>query len=210
VTPIFSTAVSSSVRKAVTSIYRKRRLVMFGEYVPLSHWLPFLKYLTPITGGFTPGTRAVPFEMTNLNVRVSVLICFEDIFPQLAREYVDDDTDFLVNLTNNGWFGEGAAQWQHGAAAAFRAIENGLPLVRCSNNGLTCWIDSRGRMHDVLEDGERGIYGPGFETVQIPTLFPGEKRAPTFYRRHGDWFGWGCVVFAAAKLVAVRIRKARQ
>ena len=72
-----------------------------------------------------------------------MLICFEDIFPHLAREYAEDDTDFLVNLTNNGWFGEGAAQWQHAAGALFRAVENGLPLIRCSNNGLTCWVDSR-------------------------------------------------------------------
>ena len=103
--------------------YKKQNLVIFGEYVPLTKWLPFLKHLTPITGGFTPGDRPVPFELGDLKVKVSVLICFEDVFPQLARGYVDDDTDFLVNLTNDGWFGEGAAQWQHGAAALFRAVK---------------------------------------------------------------------------------------
>ena len=65
-------------------------------------------------------------------MKTATLICFEDMFPFLARESADDDTDFLVNLTNNGWFGESAAQWQHAAGALFRAVENGLPLIRCS------------------------------------------------------------------------------
>ncbi|PYJ61568.1 MAG: hypothetical protein DME24_06155 [Verrucomicrobia bacterium] len=77
-------------------------------------------------------------------VKLCVLICFEDVIPGLARESSGDDIDFMLNLTNDGWFGESAAQWQQAANAVFRAVENGLPLVRCTNNGLTCWIDSRG------------------------------------------------------------------
>src|SRR5262249_1564196 len=61
--------------------YIKRNLVMFGEYVPCQEWLPFLKYLTPIEGGFTPGTQPVPFELTELGVKAQILICFEDVFP---------------------------------------------------------------------------------------------------------------------------------
>ena len=129
--------------------YIKRKLVIFGEYVPLADWLPFLKYLTPIQGGFTPGRRPVSFPLPGLRAKTSVLICFEDIFPHLVREHVDDDTDFLVNLTNNGWFGESAAQWQHAANAVFRAVENGLPLVRCANNGLTCWVDATMYIHGM-------------------------------------------------------------
>src|SRR5262249_26467316 len=113
--------------------YVKRNLVMFGEYVPMQSLLPFLKYLTPIEGGFTAGTKAEAFELNSLGVRTQVLICFEDVFPQLAREEIDPDTDFLVNVTNDGWFDEGAAQWQQAASGLFRAVENHLPLVRCSN-----------------------------------------------------------------------------
>ena len=178
--------------------YVKQKLVMFGEYVP--RWLPFSKYLTPIEGGFTPGNGPVPFHLQNLKVNVSVLICFEDVFPQLARKYVFDDTDFLVNLTNDGWFDEGPAQWQHAASAVFRAVENAVPLVHCSNNGLTCWVDSRGVMRDIFVSQKSGIYGRGYLTVRIPTLFPGENRAPTFYREHGDWFGWGCVLFTILRI----------
>jgi apolipoprotein N-acyltransferase len=181
--------------------YVKRNLVIFGEYIPLVRWLPFIKYLTPIDEGFTAGDRVVPFELKNLHVKVSVLICFEDEFPQLVREYVSDDTDFLVNITNDGWFREGSAQWQHAAGAIFRAVENGVPLVRCANDGLTCWIDSSGRLREFLDRKPGGIYGPGFLIAQIPVLLPGEKRAPTYYRVHGDVFGWGCVAFAALQVL---------
>jgi apolipoprotein N-acyltransferase len=190
------------------SRYRKRNLVVFGEYIPLVRWLPFVKWFTPIEGGFTPGDRPVPFLLTNPNVKTSVLICFEDIFPHLAREYADDDTDFLVNLTNNGWFGESAAQWQHAAGALFRAVENGLPLLRCSNNGLTCWVDAHGRLRQVFRDDRGTVYGAGFMTAAIPLPAPGDHHARTFYRRHGDWFGWSCVGIAGVVLV-LRIARRR-
>jgi apolipoprotein N-acyltransferase len=189
--------------------YRKRNLVVFGEYIPLVRWLPFIKWFTPIEGGFTPGERPVPFVLTRPHVKTSPLICFEDTFPATCREAADDDTDFLVNLTNNGWFGDSAAQWQHAAAALFRAVENGLPLVRCSNNGLTGWVDAHGRLRDVFRDDHGTIYGPGFLTTQIPLLAPGEHRPPTFYHQHGDWFGWSCVGITGITLIG-RILRRRQ
>ena len=77
--------------------YHKRSLVIFGEYIPLQRWMPFIKVLVPwMPGSFMPGDKPVPFEMPNLNLKTSVLICFEDVFPHLAREYVKDDTDFLI------------------------------------------------------------------------------------------------------------------
>src|SRR5207249_930586 len=179
-------------RGELVAKYHKRRLVIFGEYVPLERWLPFMKYLTPIGGSFTPGDQPVPFRLTQPQAFVSTLICFEDVFPHLSREYVEDDTDFLLNLTNNGWFDESAAQWQHAANAVFRAVENGLPLVRCANNGLTCWVDAQGRMQDVYFPGTQDIYGAGIKLIQVP-LLDGSRREPTFYRRHGDAFGWSCV-----------------
>jgi apolipoprotein N-acyltransferase len=183
------------------SRYVKRNLVVFGEYVPLVRWLPFVKWFTPIEGGFTPGTGTVPFVLANLDVKTATLICFEDMFPFLAREDAEDDTDFLVNLTNNGWFGESAAQWQHAAGAVFRTVENGLPLVRCSNNGLTGWVDAHGRLRQVFRDDRGTIYGPGFMTAEIPLLARGEKRSPTYYHRHGDLFGWMCVGVAGIMVV---------
>ncbi|HOC55778.1 MAG TPA: apolipoprotein N-acyltransferase [Verrucomicrobiota bacterium] len=189
--------------------YIKRNLVVFGEYIPLVRWLPFLKWFTPIGSGFTPGNCAVPFALTAPKAKTSTLICFEDIFPTLARTAVDEDTDFLVNLTNNGWFGESAAQWQHAAAAVFRAIENRLPLIRCSNNGLTGWVDAHGRLRQVFYDAQGTIYGPGFLTADIPLLAPGEARPPTPYRRYGDRFGWTCVSLTVLVLIIRLVRRSR-
>lgn len=197
---------------ALAAKYDKRRLVIFGEYVPLARWLPFLKFFTPIEGGFTRGREPIPFELDRPRAKVAVLICFEDVFPHLAREYVAADTDFLVNLTNDGWFGESAEQWQHAANAVFRAVENGLPLVRCTNNGLTCWIDAAGRMHEVWFGDSPDIYGAGFKTARIPLRAGERRRAPTFYTRHGDWFGWSCVVLAVglAGWQLARVRRGKK
>jgi len=190
--------------------YKKRALVIFGEYIPLVKWLPFIKWFTPIEGGFTSGDKAIPFKLTDRDVITSVLICFEDIFPHLAREYADPDTDFLVNLTNNGWFGEGAAQWQHATSAVFRAVENGLPLLRCSNNGLTCWVDANGRIRQIFRDQNGRVYGPGCMTAEVPLLAPGELRPRTFYNEHGDVFGWICAawgIFLIARRAYERSRR---
>jgi apolipoprotein N-acyltransferase len=196
----------------LASIYHKRKLVIFGEYIPLVRWLPFLKWFTPIQGGYAAGDQPVQFKFGIANnelratnslfeirnssfVTAAPLICFEDMFPQTARESVRSDTDFLVNLTNDGWFGEGAEQWQQAAAAVFRAVENGVPLVRCCNNGVTCWIDAHGYVRQVFKDKTGGIYGVGATTFELP--LPDEKPAPTLYNRHGDWFGWSCAVITA-------------
>jgi apolipoprotein N-acyltransferase len=206
-------------------IYHKQKLVIFGEYIPLANWLPFVKWFTPITGSFAAGNEPVQFEMErrtpirlDLNttspqadleigaparVTTSPLICYEDMFPQLARGAVRDDTDFLVNLTNDGWFGDSAEQWQHTAGAVFRAVENGVPLVRCCNNGITCWIDTRGRIREIFRDNSGSVYGMGALTIDLPL----QKHAPTFYSRHGDWFGWGCVGIAAIALALKKLRR---
>jgi apolipoprotein N-acyltransferase len=189
----------------LADVYHKRKLVIFGEYIPLVHWLPFIKYLTPITGSFTPGDQPVTFELGDRHVNAAPLICFEDTFPGTARQSAKDDVDFLVNLTNDGWFGDSAAQWQHMATAVFRAVENNLPLLRCANNGVTCWIDADGRVRDIFKDRTGSVYGVGTMTVDVPVTQAGAGRVPTFYHRHGDWFGWGCVVVAA--LVSVRSKK---
>ena len=186
--------------------YHKRRLVIFGEYIPLIRWLPFLKWLTPISDGFTPGTNAVQFSLTNLHAKTSVLICFEDMFPQEARDHVQDDTDFMINLTNDGWFGEGAEQKQQAACGLFRAIENGVPLVRCCNNGLTCWIDAQGRIRETLKSGG-SIYGPGFISPEIPLRNP-TQRSQTIYNRYGDWFSWSCCGLSGVGLL-LTLRRAR-
>jgi apolipoprotein N-acyltransferase len=216
----------------LAGIYHKRKLVIFGEYIPLVRWLPFVKWFTPITGGYAAGDKPVTFQLERRNpgrhkiilispnadpetgvpstassyqtVNISPLICFEDMFPQTARQSVRGDTDFLVNLTNDGWFGEGAEQWQQAAAAVFRAVENGVPLVRGCNNGVTCWMDAHGQVRQVFKDATGGIYDVGAMTFELP--LPDEKPAPTFFNRHGDWFAWSCVVLTVA-MAAGKMRR---
>ncbi len=215
---VFNSAFMFNPDGKCAGVYHKRKLVIFGEYIPLVRWLPFVKWFTPITGGYEAGDKAETFEIrgwgerprepiVELNsgspavsprqtVNAAPLICFEDMFPQTARDSTRDDTDFLINLTNDGWFGKGAEQWQQAVAGIFRAVENGVPLVRCCNNGVTCWIDSHGAVRQVFKDKTGGIYGVGAMTFELP--LPDEKPAPTFYNRHGDWFGWSCVILTAA------------
>jgi len=201
----FNGAWMLSPRGLITDNYHKRRLVIFGEYIPLVDWLPFIKWFTPITGGFASGTNATQFHLRDLDVRTAPLICFEDCFPHGAREHVNDDTDLMINLTNDGWFGEGAEQWQHLANAVFRAVENGVPLVRSCNNGVTCWVDPQGRIRDPFRDEHGTIYGPGFATFTVP-LSP-TPHQPTFYNRQGDVFGWACVALASLAVASRTIRR---
>jgi len=187
------------------STYRKCHLVVFGEYIPLERWLPFMRYLTPLPSSFTPGQGPVRFELDDPRLVLSCLICFEDVVPHLVRRYVEPDTDFLLNLTNDAWFGESSAQRQHAANAAFRAVENGLPLVRCTNNGLTCWIDAFGRLRDAGLGPQDDVYAAGFKVVRVPLLPEGRARTPTLYRQYGDWFGWACVLLTGLALVGQRL-----
>jgi apolipoprotein N-acyltransferase len=187
-------------------IYHKQNLVVFGEYIPLVRWLPFVKWFTPITGGYESGKFPVQFEMENLKVKTSPLICFEGTFPRVARKSVQSDTDFLVNLTNDGWFGDSAEQWQHMANSIFRCVENNVPLVRCCNNGVTCWIDASGRVREIFRDKTGSVYGAGAMTIDLPV----QNHAQTFYNRHGDWFGWMCVGIASVLLVIKIFPRRRQ
>ncbi len=202
----FNSAFLLSPEGRVVSTYRKRRLVLFGEYIPLVDWLPFLKWFTPIQSGFTAGKDPVAFALgeTRLGVRAGMLICFEDAMAATARDSATD-ADFLLNLTNDGWFGEGAQQFQHAAHSVFRAVENGLPVVRCTNNGLTCWVDEHGFMHDLGVGDAADVYGTGFRVVKLHVAATG-SRQPTFYQRHGNWFGWGCV-FVALGLALLQFRQ---
>lgn len=194
---------------AFQSRYRKQRLVIFGEYTPGARWLPFLADWFPAGQGFATGEAPENFRIFPLAANVMVNICFEDNFTDLVRAQVRPDTDFVLNLTNNGWFGESAAQWQHAANAVFRAVENGVPLVRCTNNGLTCWIDEQGRLREVFRDDQGSVYGSGIAVFEVPLLPSGTAREPTFYAQFGDWFAWLCLAVVAGQIMAQIIHDRR-
>jgi len=129
---------------------------------------------------FSPGKELVIFN--NPKGRFAVLICFESIFPDLVRRFVIKGADFLVNITNDAWWGKTSGPFQHSQIAVFRAIENRISIARCANSGVSMFIDPYGRTYQKTKIFIR-------ETVigQIPP-----KKQTTFYTRYGDWLGKGC------------------
>ena len=178
----------------------KHQLVMFGEYTPLAETFPVLSKLSPIGLDFSRGEKPGILQLEAPELKIGTLICFEDAFPSLAREAAKQKPDFIINLTNDAWFGQSQAQWQHARAAAFRAIETGIPLVRCTNNGITCWIDPFGRIQTGKIENPSDVYKPSYKVVEIPLPPSNSERHPTPYVRDGDLFGWLCVSISFALL----------
>jgi apolipoprotein N-acyltransferase len=142
---------------------------------------------------FSPGggTVLLRVPMALGAVAMAPLVCYEDIFPQLARHATLQGADVLVVQTNNGWFGEGGAAYQHAAHSVLRAVENRRPVIRCGNGGWSGWIDEFGSIRNVLtqpqgEDGKTVYFrGAGTISVTRDRRWIGQQ---TFYTRHGDWF----------------------
>lgn len=164
--------------------YAKRRLLAFGERIPMEDYFPFLRNISPTIGNLTPGTGGV-VALPN-GTRIGPLICYEDILPDMGRQAVQQGATLLVNLTNNAWFGPTYAPYQHRQLAAFRAIENRVYLVRATNTGLTSIIDPLGREHAALPTDQPGTRVHATQLLRMPTI----------YTRYGDWFAQLCSVTA--------------
>ncbi len=179
--------------------YAKRKLVPFGEYIPLRPVLGWLEKVVPIGGEFQRGTDASPLPVplgTN-RVRVGVLICYEDVFPALARESVRAGAEVLAVLTNNAWYGEGGAAYQHAAHSVLRAVELRRPVIRCGNGGWSGWIDEFGNIRATLKDENGSVYFRGAETVNITRDLRWRDRQ-SYYAQHGDWFLVACALLSVA------------
>lgn len=168
--------------------YDKQHLVIFGEYVPLSRFFPFLNAMTPIEASFDAGSESTVFELPEHGVPFSVLICFEDTVARLGRRAVRNGARLLVNQTNDAWFRESPAARQHMVHSVLRAVENRVPVVRSANTGVSTGIDRFGRIHDLLADETGNTFVAGFSLVT--SQIPASDMPLTFYTRTGDWFGW--------------------
>ncbi|MFN3740467.1 MAG: apolipoprotein N-acyltransferase [Thermodesulfovibrionales bacterium] len=172
----------------VTYIYDKIHLVPFGEYVPLRSILFFIDKITVGIGDYRPGRdtkRAIsPFG------NFSTLICYEIIFPGLVRESLREGGDFIVNITNDAWFGNTSGPYQHFSMAVFRAIENRKPVIRAANTGISGFIDSNGRIQ---------VATPLFKRMAISMNIRLDNRR-TFYTRFGDLFVYFCLVVSIITL----------
>ena len=189
-----------------TPPYHKRHLVPFGEFVPMDKTFPILRKLTPIGGNFGTGKGAQLFQDNRRPIRIGMLICFEDVFPALARESVQSGANLLINITNDGWFKESHEQMQHAANAVFRAVENRVPLVRCSNNGYTCVIEPTGRISASLEDTGHNIYVRGMKIAEVKLY----DRPQAFYTRYGDVFAMLCLALTGIAWAAWGVQAVRK
>lgn len=174
--------------------YDKMHLVPFGEYVPLKGLLFFVQAIAAEIGDFTPGTKVVVFPLPG--APFGTVICYEIIFPDLVRRFVAEGAQFMVNITNDAWFGESGGPLQHLAMVPLRAVENGVAVVRAANTGVSALVAPSGAIGPEL-----GLSRRGFLRVDAP-LRPGG----TFYTRHGDLFAYACAALSATALWAARAR----
>ncbi len=168
--------------------YSKTHLVPFGEFLPFEPLLGFIRHLVVI-GRFSPGQEKSIFVLkprapqNYLTARFGVLICYEDMFPSLVRDFVKKGADFLVNVTNDAWFGNTAAPYQHAQASVFRAVENRVPVIRSANTGFSCFISASGEVVGSVNDRGKEIMVTGHQTQGIFL-----RKSTSLYRLLGDWF----------------------
>ncbi len=170
--------------------YDKMHLVPFGEYIPFARLLFFAHKLTGKVSAFTPGETRKVFHLDGPDGqthRYGVFICYEAVFADEVRQFAKLGAEVLVNLSDDGWYGDTSAPWQHLNMARMRAIENRRWLLRDTNDGVTAVIDPYGRVRQSI---------PRHRVDALPAQF-GFRDDITFYTAHGDVFAWLCVILSA-------------
>jgi apolipoprotein N-acyltransferase len=171
--------------------YDKVHLVPFGEYVPFKDLFSFAKKLTKEVGDFVPGSERIVIPVHSY--KLGIFICYESIFPNEVGVFARDGAGLLVNISNDGWFGDTGAPYQHLRMARLRAIENNRWVVRSTNTGISASIDPFGRVVKQLRPHVR-------VGLDVPY---GVVTSTTFYTRNGDWFAWLCMAVTCA-IIAFR------
>jgi apolipoprotein N-acyltransferase len=194
----FVSAYLLNSKAETVSVYDKRELVPFGEFVPYKPLLERFFGVLGKLGEFSAGNKNQnPFEINGL--RVSPSVCYETIFPYLWRDGAKSPSDLFVNITNDGWYLNTAAPYQHFLVGAFRAVENGKPVVRSANTGISGWFDGYGRVVAKTKLDTAGVF-----TYEIPVT----KNQTTFYSRHGEVFACLCLIlFLILMLLSIFKRK---
>jgi apolipoprotein N-acyltransferase len=187
---IYNSALLVAPNGAVTQRYDKVHLVPWGEYIPFSWAFGFAKSLTHEVGAFASGSpERMPLEVGTH--KYGVFICYESVFPQEIRRFAEHGAEVLVNISNDGWFGDSGAPWQHLNMARMRAVENHRWLLRCTNTGLTSAIDPLGRVVAVAPRNQRVALDAPYGLVS----------EMTFYTRYGDWFPILCAIISITGLL---------
>ena len=184
-----------ATEKGIDDLYFKQHLVPFGEYIPLPGLLPFPRPLVETMGNFSAGNSGRP--LTNGIIRAGTLICYESIFPELARKTVRDGANLLVNITNDAWFGRSSAPVQHFSMAVLRAVENRRSLARAANTGISGFIDPAGRIIS-----QSPLFVPFHLNAEIPLV-----ENHSFFSRYGHLFPVTTCLLLVPILLLVRRRK---
>jgi len=190
----FNTALSLGPDLKSTG-YAKMHLVPFGEYTPYKAVFGFIEKVTHAVGEVTPGTEPVLHAFGPW--KFGSPICYEVIFPDLVRRFTKGGANFLVTITNDGWYGRTSAPYQHFANAILRAVENRRPLLRAATTGISGFIDPYGRVVSETKIGER--------TFLTGRVTPGTGLTP--YVRFGDWFSWLCLTAGALTLILALFKR---
>ena len=172
----------------ITGRYDKIQLVPFGEYVPMSSVIGFVRGWAEFIADLEPGRSPTVFK--GPPAPFGVVICYEGIFPELVRRFIVGGAQFMVNMTNDGWFGRTSGPWQHLSMYPFRAVEHRVAIVRAANTGVSAFIAPSGRITRQLPLFSRGV-------LQEPIPL---RRGKTLYTRLGDWFVYACAAAAAVCL----------
>jgi apolipoprotein N-acyltransferase len=173
--------------------YDKSHLVPFGEYVPLKRWLPFLGKIVAQVGDFSRGRIGSTLDWPH--GKLGVLICYEVIFPYISKATVENGATLLINITNDAWYGQSSAPYQHYSMAVFRSVENRRALIRAANTGISGFIDPAGRVLTAT-----ALFEDATAARRVPLL-----KIRTTYNRIGDVFAMGCLAAAFLLIVGSEI-----
>ena len=195
-THVYNSAALISPSGHWVSRYDKVHLVPFGEYVPFKNVLPFMDMLTKEVGDFQRGWSRAPLKADGSEI--GVFICYESIFPDEVRQFVANGAQVLVNISNDGWYGDSGAYAQHLSQTRMRGIENGRWLLSDTNTGVTASIDPYGRIVARAERKVRTVLEAPYALTSVTT----------FYTRHGDWFAYLCaIIFVGALLTRFTLQR---
>ncbi len=193
----YNTAFLTNSNGVILERYHKIKLLLFGEYLPFAQYFPAIQKISPASGDFTPGEELDLFVIPEKGAKIAPIICYEDIIPSFSRQFVHKGANLIVNITNDAWFGETIAPYQHLLISIPRAVETRRYLLRSTNTGISAIIDPVGRV--VAETGNF-----------VKTNLEGEVALMdgdiTLYTRIGDVFPIATLIFWVGFIVVQKLR----
>ena len=185
-------------RRGIVGRYDKIHLVPFGEFVPLSGVIGFVRGWAEFISELEPGSSTVVFP--GPPAPFGVVICYEGVFPELVREFVRGGARLMVNMTNDAWFGRTSGPWQHLGMYPLRAVEHRVAIVRAANTGVSAFISPTGQVLRRLDLGSRAVI-----LDRLPL-----RTTETLYTRFGDWLAWLSAAITAGALAVCAARGVRR